>query len=162
LLARFPVIVYAAATMRHKLLIAVLVACVSACAPKLGDGCKRNTDCSVQGNRTCDLAQPGGYCTIPNCSPDSCGSQGRCVRWQPDEPRLSMNWCMARCKNSGDCKRHHYVCRSAEQLNEAAAQVDAGMIPEGDAAVPDAGVPFVPRVAEVVDTKDGKFCVVNE
>jgi hypothetical protein len=143
-------IVYARATMRHKLLIAAFFACLAACAPKLGDGCKRDTDCSVNRDRTCDLAQPGGYCTIADCVPGSCGDEGVCVRWQPAEPRLARAWCMASCGNTGDCDRDRYVCRSADQLNEAL---------EDPARDDGAGAA---RVAEVLDDdKNDKFCVVK-
>lgn len=94
----------------------------------------------MQGDRSCDLSQPGGYCTIADCSPGSCGDEGRCVRFKPDDPRLSRDWCMARCGNSGDCDRDNYVCRSADQLNQGMES----------------------RVAETLDgRKSSKFCVVN-
>src|SRR5690242_18467125 len=43
------------------------------CKPKIGDECKTSTDCSVTGDRLCDITQPSGYCTIFNCEePGSC------------------------------------------------------------------------------------------
>jgi hypothetical protein len=130
--------------MRHKLLIALCVAWVAACAPRLGDGCERNTDCSVNRDRTCDLSQPGGYCTIADCDPGSCGDEGRCVRFQPDEPRRSRNWCMLRCSNNGDCDRDRYVCRSAQELNAPLVAADQ------------------PRLAAVLDSnQNGKFCIAD-
>jgi hypothetical protein len=124
--------------MRHKLLLLLLIACTGACAPRLGDGCERSADCSVQGDRICDLAQPGGYCTIADCEPGGCGDEGVCVRWQPDEPRVSRTWCMANCDN---CDRDRYACRSAAQLNEGR---EAALV-------------------EVVDSKKSqRFCVLRE
>ena len=58
--------------MRHKLSI-VAVLLLTACAPKFGDSCERSLDCSANGERMCDLAQPGGYCTVQNCEPGDCG-----------------------------------------------------------------------------------------
>jgi hypothetical protein len=149
-LARLRTIVYARATMRHKVLMLLLLAYAPACAPRLGDGCERNSDCSVQGDRTCDLAQTGGYCTIADCETDTCGDEGRCVRFQPEEPRQARAWCMAKCSDNGDCDRDRYVCRNVAQLNEAA------------------GCPIDPEtgdrtscLAEMLDTKGGKFCVVR-
>src|SRR4051812_37749091 len=132
--------------MRHKLLITMflswLAACAGACSPRLGDGCDRASDCSVNLDRFCDVTQPGGYCTIADCEPGSCGDEGRCVRFEPDQPRLTRSWCMAKCSSDGDCDRDRYVCRSAAELNTDR---------END------------RIAEVLDSKkNGKFCVVKE
>lgn len=114
-----------------------------ACAPQLGDSCSASTDCSVNGDRFCDLSQPGGYCTIANCEPDSCGDQGVCIRFKPDEPRLSSDWCMAKCSKTSDCGRDEYVCRSTSQLNED---------PPGGR-----------RLADVLEgRKSAKFCVAKE
>jgi hypothetical protein len=113
------------------------------CSPRLGDGCHQSTDCSVNGDRACDVAQPGGYCTIVDCSPGGCGDEGYCVRFKPDEPRLARNYCMAKCGDTGDCDRDAYVCRSINQLNKGYAPDD--------------------RVAEIVDKKkNGKVCVVKQ
>jgi hypothetical protein len=128
--------------MRHKLSLALLALGVAACAPRLGDGCKTSTDCSVQGTRICDRAQPGGYCTIANCKPGDCGDEGVCVRWRPDEPRLSTTYCMAKCDTTRDCDRDAYVCRNQDQVNNTS--------PEG-------------ALAEVLEGSQGqKFCTVRE
>lgn len=144
-------IVYAAAAMGHKLLIIAALVVASACAPQLGDECETALECSANGTRTCDVSQPGGYCTIASCEPESCGDEGYCVRFKPDEPRLSIDWCMAKCSDNGDC-RSGYACRTAAALNSA-QQGDGGV----DAVIDGT------RVAEVLDSnKDGKFCVVRE
>ena len=116
-----------------------------ACKAEIGDECEVSTDCSATGDRLCDTTQPGGYCTIRNCEPGSCTDEGVCVRFKPDDPRLSINWCMAKCGDTGDCDRDEYVCRSADQLNAG----DAGSANK--------------RRAEVLDTNnDAKFCIVRE
>lgn len=128
--------------MRYKLSIVLLALCVTACQPRLGDGCKTSTDCSVQGTRICDRAQPGGYCTIANCKRGDCGDEGICVRFRPNEPRLSTSYCMAKCSTTSDCGRDQYVCRTAPGINEDSL--------EGD-------------LAEVLDGSGGaKFCTVKE
>jgi len=120
---------------------------VGACAPKLGDGCERTQECSVNGDRTCDRSQPGGYCTIPDCSSGTCPDDGVCVRFQPDEPRLSRSWCMESCSSTHDCNRDRYVCRTAAQLNRDSAEDVSGQ---------------TPQVAIVLDDNTSrKFCVVN-
>jgi hypothetical protein len=128
--------------MRHSSLLAATLIFSVACGPQLGDSCKTATDCSIQGNRICDKSQPGGYCTIANCDKGGCGDgEGVCVRFRPDEPRLSVSYCMKECSDSSDC-RDAFGCRTAAQLNAKSAES---------------------RVAEVVDTNAGaKFCVLKE
>jgi hypothetical protein len=128
------------------LLVGGLLALVSsACAPKLGDGCKQGIDCDVRNQRICDRSQPGGYCTIANCKPGDCGDEGVCVRFRPDEPRLSTTFCMAKCDNTADCDRDAYVCRNAESVN---LKHD----PTGDTAL-----------VEVLDGRGGaKFCTTKD
>jgi hypothetical protein len=132
--------------MRQLVICAVFGVLGLGCAPALGDACKTRTDCSVNNDRYCDTSQPGGYCTIVNCAPGSCGDEGYCVRFKPDEPRLSSDWCMAKCSDDGDC-RDAYVCRSAKQLNERDKDDDVDE----------------PRIAEMLDKKtNGKFCVAKD
>lgn len=142
--------------MRHKLLIvAALSLLAGACAPQFGDGCSNSIECSATGERFCDKSQPGGYCTNPNCEPKACGDDGVCVRFKPEQPRLSSSWCMAKCDSTGDC-RDEYVCRTAAQLGE----VDPTMPADEDAMMSSADTQ--PR-AEVLDAKKNqKFCVVRE
>ena len=110
----------------------------------------------MNADRYCDRSQPGGYCTIVDCSPGSCGDEGYCVRFRPDEPRLSRDFCMAKCGNDGDCDRDRYVCRSANDLNKAKQSDEDQPENPDDPSNTD-------RVAEVLDSKaNGKFCVVDE
>jgi hypothetical protein len=66
------------------------VALVAGCSHKIGDACNVNVDCSPLGDRFCDTASPGGYCTIEGCDVrmddngnliDSCPSEAVCVRF---------------------------------------------------------------------------------
>jgi hypothetical protein len=145
--------------MRHKPSFVALISLVlwgaalasTGCAPKLGDGCKQGIDCDVRNQRICDRTQPGGYCTIPNCKPGDCGDEGVCVRFRPDEPRLSVTYCMAECSSTSDCDRDAYVCRSAESLNtNQSGNTD------------NEGGESTARVAEVLDGKGtAKFCTAK-
>jgi hypothetical protein len=146
-LARARTIVYAAAAMRQRtcvpLLNTVLVLLLGGlfvgCAPKLGDSCKTSTDCSVQGDRQCDISQPSGYCTIMGCVAGTCAGEGFCVRFEPDEIRLSSSWCMAKCQRGSSC-RDGYRCVSVDELNDERQ--------DGE------------RVAEMLDNKgSARFCV---
>ena len=57
----------------------------ASCSHKIGDSCTTSTDCDPSGGtRTCDLAQPGGYCILEGCDARSCPSDSVCVRFFPD------------------------------------------------------------------------------
>jgi hypothetical protein len=59
------------------------------CGHKIGDSCSSSADCDPSGgNRTCDLAQPGGYCIIEGCDARSCPGEAVCVRFFPEQPLL--------------------------------------------------------------------------
>jgi len=53
------------------------------CGRSIGDDCQLNTDCSANGDRTCDLSQPGGYCTVEGCDQTSCPQDSACMRFFP-------------------------------------------------------------------------------
>lgn len=123
----------------------VALAAMSGCAPVIGDGCETSLGCSVNGDRICDLAQPGGACTIQGCEADTCPDNAVCVRFRPDPPRLAETWCMRGCTADGQCRKGDgYQCMSAEELGTFEVEP---------------GVP-VP-VAEVVDVEepDRHFCI---
>jgi hypothetical protein len=112
-----------------------------ACGRKIGDQCKTQFDCNDEDDsRTCDISQPGGYCTIEGCDETSCPKEAVCVRFFPAEEFLTdhcdpaaatsacdahelclpSGWCapraaeqrrcLLRCKDGGDC-REEYECR---------------------------------------------------
>ena len=93
----------------RRLLPLLFVALAAACAKKIGDQCSLNSDCSINGDRACDLAQPGGYCTVPGCEPNSCPTDSVCVYFDANEPRLRRRYCMAGCDGDADC-RDGYRC----------------------------------------------------
>jgi hypothetical protein len=68
----------------------VLVA-IAGCKAKIGDPCLRSTDCSIRGDRLCDLSHTvnaageqtpsgKGECTIEGCGADSCPKEAECVK----------------------------------------------------------------------------------
>ncbi|MBW1832467.1 MAG: hypothetical protein JRJ10_12350 [Deltaproteobacteria bacterium] len=97
----------------NTLLLAGLVGLASlvaaGCKEHIGDACANSTDCSVTGERQCDLAQPGGYCTVFSCDADTC-PEGACVEWRFIPSRTAETWCMKTCGNTGDCGRIEYSC----------------------------------------------------
>jgi hypothetical protein len=118
--------------------IGLLALVVPACGKEIGDACSTNVDCSTNGDRDCDLSQPGGYCTITGCDEKLCPEEAVCIRIFPYEspgsacaqdadcdsselclpdgfcvPRISeRRYCERKCGSSGDC-RGGYVCREA-------------------------------------------------
>jgi hypothetical protein len=111
------------------------------CAPTIGDGCGSATNCSVNGDRLCDLTQPGGACIVFDCQADGCPDNAVCVRFNPDAPRHTVVACMRRCGDDSNC-RGEYHCSSAAEL---------GVTPAGD------------DYASVLDVRqpDGRFCVAD-
>ncbi|MBI5479523.1 MAG: hypothetical protein HY906_11735 [Deltaproteobacteria bacterium] len=71
--------------MRPTVVVLLALVALCGCGKKIGDGCTLNTDCDPQGGRTCDLAPPGGYCTIEGCDDvtNKCPHESACVRFFP-------------------------------------------------------------------------------
>jgi hypothetical protein len=99
--------------MRWLALVSLLL--LSACAAEIGDECTSSTDCSPSGDRICDFAQVGGYCTQRGCAPDGCPDDALCVQYG-SEPRFERSYCMAACSGGSDC-RDAYACTSAEDAS---------------------------------------------
>jgi hypothetical protein len=120
--------------------LAVGAAVGLACSPQIGKKCSISTDCSQLGDRLCDTTQPGGYCTVFNCEPDSCPN-AICVAFDPSldpacgsaalgrPPRFERTFCLAHCDTTSDC-RDQYECvdlnQTANQTLRRARVVDQG------------------------------------
>lgn len=99
---------------------------LSGCTPHIGDKCVLNTDCSIQGTRVCDNSQPNGYCTLFNCTANSCPDYAACVMFYSDvpgcsydgydsPPRSQSTMCLAWCNTDSDCRTQDgYVCRNPQ------------------------------------------------
>ena len=80
------------APMAPRLLFAfALLALIPACSRRIGAPCKTSTDCSLRGDRICDLSHlvntagdvdPAGKgeCIIDGCNPTTCPREGTCVQ----------------------------------------------------------------------------------
>src|SRR5690606_22287100 len=83
------------AAMASRLVLAVaLVAqalALGACQRRIGSACRISTDCSIRGERICDLSylvdangvpdpKGKGECTIEGCTPGSCPKEGACIQ----------------------------------------------------------------------------------
>ena len=101
-------------------ILALLAA--SGCAAEIGDSCGYDVDCSPNMNRNCDRNQPGGYCLILGCEPDSCPNEAVCVEFTtpcPDgtgdatceqiEENRERTYCLRHCKSDKGC-RSKYEC----------------------------------------------------
>lgn len=99
-----------------------VAASLCGCAPEIGDECGSAVDCSQTGDRLCDTTQPGGYCTVFNCEPDTCpGDEAVCVAFDAEldpacqsaddveSPRFERTFCMKGCEGDDDC-RSGYEC----------------------------------------------------
>lgn len=139
-----------------------LFALASGCAPRIGDGCYSQTNCSINGDRVCDITQPGGYCTVFDCSPDTCPDDSVCVRFEPDTARLARNVCMRRCSGDGDCRAdrgYHCVGNDVGEIRSG----DAGTVPGDGGDVP-VESPVVGHRFVVADLNrpDGHFCLAPQ
>jgi hypothetical protein len=101
--------------------VLVLLPLAAGCAAEIGDECTTSVDCSPDGDRVCDLSQHGGYCTVEDCTPDSCPDEALCVEFAWEQPRLARRYCMAACDTGSDC-RDGYRCVSP--ADQAARVVD--------------------------------------
>ncbi|MCA9674071.1 MAG: hypothetical protein H6708_13860 [Kofleriaceae bacterium] len=54
---------------------------LTGCGNEIGDSCFLSSDCSPTGDRTCDVTQPEGYCTVLGCDYDTCPDEAVCVRF---------------------------------------------------------------------------------
>lgn len=72
--------------LRSRLLLCAAALCALAmtgCKRKIGDPCRRSTDCSLYGDRICDLSNRTpiqGECTIEGCGRNSCPKEAACVK----------------------------------------------------------------------------------
>lgn len=95
-------------------LFALIVApALVGCTPEIGDDCSTSVDCSANGDRICDTAQPDGYCTVRGCERGTCPEEAICVEFRPSVERLADRWCLYACTGNSDC-RDGYVCLSAD------------------------------------------------
>jgi hypothetical protein len=109
---------------------------LAACEAEIGDSCSYDIDCSSMMDRNCDRTQPGGYCLIIGCDPDSCPSEAVCVEFTtpcaagtpPEtcaiiEPNRGRAYCLRHCDADGDC-RGAYGCVDPAELEAAVIDLD--------------------------------------
>jgi hypothetical protein len=164
---------------RWKLALAALLF-LAGCTPKIGDKCVLSTDCATAGDRLCDTSQPGGYCTIFNCTGDHCPDTAACVMFEGavpgcaytdrGVPRTGRSFCVAQCKSNADC-RDGYICADPRStpwkgiildddqnqltcLVDPLASFDPNVPPDGGSPVCQASGPTVPAIEAGAPTFD--------
>lgn len=80
------------------------------CQKVIGDSCTLSSDCSIQGDRSCDTTQFEGYCTVQGCDPNTCPDEALCVAFDAHSPRFTRRYCMAACEVDDDCRTPEYRC----------------------------------------------------
>jgi hypothetical protein len=97
------------------------------CTAEIGDSCGYDVDCSQNMNRNCDRNQPGGYCLILGCDPDTCPSEAVCVEFttpcpvgtDPEacaqiEENRDRTYCLRHCKSDKGCRSGYQCLAPAE------------------------------------------------
>jgi len=107
------------------------------CQPQIGDECQTSVDCSQGGERLCDITQPGGYCTIFNCEPNTCPEDSACIAFGAQLSgasacssadglsRFTRSFCMRTCGSNDDC-RGGYTCADVTGTPWHGLAVDRG------------------------------------
>lgn len=75
--------------MTTRLIALIFVLAAAGCGSEIGDSCVVDSDCanaailsgSAVNDRTCDVNEPGGYCTIIGCDYETCPSEAVCVKF---------------------------------------------------------------------------------
>ncbi|MGB3049499.1 MAG: hypothetical protein WBB42_00785 [Polyangiales bacterium] len=133
--------------MRHATISLLAFLALSGCKQHIGDACGNSVDCSVTGERQCDLSQPGGYCTVFACNADTC-PEGACVEWRFIPSRTAETWCMKTCDNTSNC-RLDYSCVFPENITQSGGFSE--------------NLPVEERVARIIDLDlfkaEAKICV---
>jgi hypothetical protein len=100
-----------------------------ACGHEIGDSCKSSVDCDPNGTRSCDLSQPGGYCTVVGCDETSCPESSTCIRLFPQMfLAASATQCGdgGTCADGGTCTAGGYCTQCDPKLEDV--PTDAGVV----------------------------------
>ncbi|MEO8875861.1 MAG: hypothetical protein ABI461_09760 [Polyangiaceae bacterium] len=152
---------------------------MAGCTPHIGDHCTLSTDCSLQGDRQCDTAEPNGYCTVFGCQGNLCPDQAACVLFYPavqgcgyndrEPSRTAHAACMKQCSQNSDCRTDEgYVCADPKALPWSALILDDDQsqhicIPDphvaadttpGDASVPQVCSANSPDAGEILSSQE--------
>lgn len=159
-------------------LIATAVASVSGCGKEIGDACTFSSDCSPNGDRTCDISSFGGYCTIQGCDLSTCPEEAVCVQFfhgnfanKPCDPAATIETCRNPEGLDGVCCSLDELCSVARRCVPRSSEARYCMKQCGsdgdcrdgyecrdlDKMIAHGGQPVLPE-DEVVDASSPKFC----
>lgn len=131
---------------RHLIAIALIAQALAlgACQRRIGSACRVSTDCSIRGERICDLSylvdadgnvdpKGKGECTIEGCTPGSCPKEGACIQV------FNTEFLSVACDPALEDRRVPLPapCESDDDC-EAGGKCDPGVCPSGDACDPEA------------------------
>lgn len=148
---------------------------LAGCGHKVGDSCKTNVDCSPLGDRFCDTASPGGYCTIEGCDVrmnsdgkliDSCedlASESVCIRFfqplvnRPCSPATVATDCTADERCLCDCGFDQSTgqCLPADVISDS----DGGS--EGGVQITCAGATGAPSGHCASEASEQRWCMLK-
>jgi hypothetical protein len=121
------------------------------CKPKIGEDCATSVDCSISGDRLCDVTLPGGYCTVFNCEPNQCPDEAACVAFREGtcstasvSTRFRRTFCMRTCEDDSDCRGGSYHCIDISR-DESRQVVDTNPSNRRICAIPSSSPPPDPR-----------------
>ena len=117
------------------------------CKPKIGEDCATSTDCSISGDRLCDVTQPGGYCTVFNCEPNTCPTEAACVAFSEgtcstasSSTRFRRTFCMRECEDDSDCRSGYLCLDLSRDASRRVVDTDSGkrvcVLPSSNSAPP--------------------------
>jgi hypothetical protein len=156
--------------MQRVLLLCLLIVSsgwAMGCTPSIGDKCVLSTDCSIRGDRLCDTAQPGGYCTIFGCRGNLCPDEAACVLFNAavqgcgyddrQNSRTGRTFCMAQCHTDSDC-RGGYICADPRKTPWSAVILDDDQTQKVCIVTPDTGESSVGGPATLASMPDAAVC----
>jgi hypothetical protein len=140
------------------------------CIHHIGDACTQNVDCSALGDRFCDTAAPGGYCTVEGCDVradnsgnlvDSCPSEAVCIRFftqiasEPCDPTVADLQSPLHCAVDQRC-----LCDCGTDPNDPSQCLPSeAAVDGGEATCPTTGTGTGPRSAHCAPvTSERRWC----
>jgi hypothetical protein len=140
-------------------LVVGMLAGGAGCKPKIGEDCATSVDCSISGDRLCDVTQPSGYCTVFNCEPNQCPDEAACVAFSEGtcssvivSTRFRRTFCMRTCEDDSDCRGGSYRCIDVSR-DQSRRIVDAN---------PNQRICAVPSANQAPPTSDPAVCFPSD